>query len=150
MPKTNDATGATYAGHEGIVEHAGGAGSTRPGGLSQVDPSRELDGSVVEGFDSEERQLKDLKGAAPADVQTARDIREEQEEERGEETEEERQAREATAAGDDPAHRPDKTRTAEDGPDDEAASEQEKAAGKQSSAGSRGSAGSSRTGSTKR
>lgn len=51
MPKTNDNSGATYAGYEGIVEHAGGAGSTRPGGLSQVHPSLELDGSVVEGYD---------------------------------------------------------------------------------------------------
>lgn len=67
MPKTNDATGATYEGHEGIVEHAGGRGSTRPGGLSEVDPNRELDGSVVEGYESEDREIEDREGAAPAE-----------------------------------------------------------------------------------
>ena len=49
MPKTNDATGATYAGYRGVVEHAGGAGSTRPGGMSEVSPERNLDGSLIEG-----------------------------------------------------------------------------------------------------
>lgn len=67
MPKTNDATGATYAGYEGVVEHAGGFGSTRPGGLSQLDPSREVDGSVTEGFESEEREIEDRQGAPAAD-----------------------------------------------------------------------------------
>lgn len=67
MPKTNDATGATYAGYEGVVEHAGGFGSTRPGGLSQLDPSREVDGSVTEGFESEEREIEDREGAPAAD-----------------------------------------------------------------------------------
>lgn len=67
MPKTNDATGATYAGFEGVVEHAGGFGSTRPGGLSQLDPNREVDGSVVEGFESEEREIEDRQGAPAAD-----------------------------------------------------------------------------------
>lgn len=67
MPKTNDATGATYAGYEGVVEHAGGFGSTRPGGLSQLDPNREVDGSVVEGFESEEREIEDREGAVGAD-----------------------------------------------------------------------------------
>lgn len=49
MPKTNDATGATYAGYRGVVEHAGGAGSTRPGGMSEVNPELNLDGSLIEG-----------------------------------------------------------------------------------------------------
>lgn len=69
MPKTNDATGATYLGHEGIVEHAGGRGSTRPGGLSEVHPNRELDGAVVEGFESEEQELSDREGPAYAEPQ---------------------------------------------------------------------------------
>lgn len=62
MPKTNDNTGATYAGYEGVVEHAGGPGSTRPGGLSELDPSRNLDGSVVDNFESDERELDDRDG----------------------------------------------------------------------------------------
>ena len=49
MPKTNDATGATYAGHTGVVEHAGGYSSTRPGGLSELDPEKALDGTLLEG-----------------------------------------------------------------------------------------------------
>jgi hypothetical protein len=69
MPKTNDVTGATYEGHEGIVEHAGGRGSTRLGGLSEVDPSRELNGSVVEGFESDEREIEEREGGAPAEPQ---------------------------------------------------------------------------------
>ena len=67
MPKTNDASGATYLGHEGIVEHAGGAGSTRPGGLSEVDVSRNLDGTAVDGYESEEREVEDREGAALAE-----------------------------------------------------------------------------------
>ncbi len=60
MPKTNDASGATYEGHEGVVEHAGGYASTRrPDGLSELDPSRNLDGTVVEGFESDEREIED-------------------------------------------------------------------------------------------
>jgi hypothetical protein len=67
MPKTNDASGATYYGHEGIVEHAGGAGSTRPGGLSEVDHARNLDGSVIDGYESEEREVEDVEGGRPAE-----------------------------------------------------------------------------------
>jgi hypothetical protein len=67
MPKTNDASGATYYGHEGIVEHAGGAGSTRPGGLSEVDHARNLDGTVIAGYESEEREVEDREGAHPAE-----------------------------------------------------------------------------------
>ncbi len=51
MPKTN-AGGATYHGHSGIV--ADGEGK-----LSELDPSRNVDGSVVEGFESEDRELTD-------------------------------------------------------------------------------------------
>lgn len=58
MPKTNDATGATYAGNEGIVEH----GAPIEGGrvLSELDPERNLDGTLIEGdhpdhADGEER-----------------------------------------------------------------------------------------------
>lgn len=53
MPKTNDASGATYAGYEGVVEHAGGAGSTRPGGLSELNPLKNLDGDDNEGLEVE-------------------------------------------------------------------------------------------------
>lgn len=49
MPKTNDGGGATYAGYTGVVEHAGGAGSTRPGGLSELDPEKNLDGTLTDG-----------------------------------------------------------------------------------------------------
>ena len=31
------------------MEHAGGAGSTRPGGLSEIDPERNLNGELIEG-----------------------------------------------------------------------------------------------------
>lgn len=51
MPKTNYG-GATYAGHTGIVENAAGE-------LSELDPSRNVDGSVVDGYESEDRDLKD-------------------------------------------------------------------------------------------
>lgn len=69
MPKTNDATGATYDGYQGVVEHAGGAGSTRPGGLSELDPSRNIDGSVVDGFESDEREISEEEpNALGADV----------------------------------------------------------------------------------
>jgi hypothetical protein len=57
MPKTNYA-GATYAGHEGIVENAVGE-------LSQLDPSRNVDGSVVDGFESDERELDEREEVAP-------------------------------------------------------------------------------------
>lgn len=50
MPKTN-VNGATYAGNDGIVEDAVGR-------LSQLDPSRNLDGSVVDGFESDEREIE--------------------------------------------------------------------------------------------
>ncbi len=75
MPKTNDPGGATYFGYEGVVEHAGGRGSTRPGGLSELDPNLNVDGTVVDGFESEDRDLKgeeredvrpDPRGVAPA------------------------------------------------------------------------------------
>lgn len=56
MPKTNDATGATYAGYEGVVEHAGGAGSTRPGGLSELNPTKDLDGEDIEGLEVESEE----------------------------------------------------------------------------------------------
>jgi hypothetical protein len=50
MPKKSEATGATYQGHEGIVEDANQR-------LWEVDPSRNVDGTVVDGFESDERQL---------------------------------------------------------------------------------------------
>lgn len=50
MPKKSEATGATYAGHEGIVQDANQQ-------LWEVDPSRNADGTVVDGFESDEREL---------------------------------------------------------------------------------------------
>lgn len=55
MPKTNDASGATFYGHEGIVQAANGR-------LDQVDPSRNPDGSIVEGFESDERDIENEDG----------------------------------------------------------------------------------------
>lgn len=51
MPKTSHA-GSTYYGQEGHVVDAEGK-------VSELDPSRNADGSVVDGFDSEERDLSD-------------------------------------------------------------------------------------------
>jgi hypothetical protein len=51
MPKTNQA-GATYDGHEGLVTDGEGK-------VSELDPSRNPDGSVVDGYESDERELKD-------------------------------------------------------------------------------------------
>jgi hypothetical protein len=50
MPKKSEATGATFAGHEGIVEDANQR-------LWEVDPSRNADGTVVDGFESDERDI---------------------------------------------------------------------------------------------
>lgn len=58
MPKTNDNTGATYAGQEGIVEHADGS-------LSELDPSRNVDGSPVDGFQSDEDETPDEEPEQP-------------------------------------------------------------------------------------
>jgi len=59
MPKTNDG-GATYAGTTGVVEH----GAPLPDGrtLSELDPERNLDGTLIEGehpdhADGEEREV---------------------------------------------------------------------------------------------
>jgi hypothetical protein len=79
MPKTNDATGATYQGYEGVVEHAGGRASTRYEeealrGLSQLDPSRRVNGEVVEGFESDERQIEPREGSVAADFSEVKPI----------------------------------------------------------------------------
>lgn len=57
MPKKSMVS-ATYAGHEGIVEDA-------RDNLHQLDPSRNLDGSVVEGFESEDREIEDRDESSP-------------------------------------------------------------------------------------
>jgi hypothetical protein len=49
-PKKSEGTGATYAGHEGHVEDANQR-------LWEVDPSRNVDGTVVDGFESDERDI---------------------------------------------------------------------------------------------
>jgi len=48
MPKTSDTNGATHAGMQGIVQAATGR-------LDEVDPSLNADGSVKDGFESDER-----------------------------------------------------------------------------------------------
>lgn len=61
MPKTN-AGGATYAGHEGLVVDGEGK-------VSELDPSRNADGTVVDGYESDERDLKDRDpGESPAEI----------------------------------------------------------------------------------
>lgn len=61
-PKKSEATGATFAGHEGIVEDANQR-------LWEVDPSRNADGTVVDGFESDERDLSSPDDpAAPASL----------------------------------------------------------------------------------
>lgn len=47
MPKTNDATGASYAGFTGVVEHGAPLQDGRT--LSELDPERNLDGTLIEG-----------------------------------------------------------------------------------------------------
>jgi len=49
MPKANH-VGATYYGYEGHVEDAHGR-------FSELDPSRNVDGSTVDGFESEDRNI---------------------------------------------------------------------------------------------
>jgi hypothetical protein len=63
MPK-NDAQGrATAYGSEGIIRNA-------EGGLSELDPSRNLDGTAVDGYESDER---DLSGADERELPTHAD-----------------------------------------------------------------------------
>jgi hypothetical protein len=47
VPKTNDNTGATAAGMTGIVEHGAPLNDGRV--LSELDPERNLDGTLIEG-----------------------------------------------------------------------------------------------------
>jgi hypothetical protein len=54
MPKINQA-GATYYGQEGLVTNGDGV-------ISQLDPSRNADGTVVDGYESDERDLEDRDG----------------------------------------------------------------------------------------
>lgn len=60
MPKTNDNTGATYAGNEGVVQH----GAPIEGGriLSELDPEKNLDGTLIDGEhpDREEGEERDF------------------------------------------------------------------------------------------
>jgi len=58
MPKANHG-GATFYGYEGVVLDS----HDRP---SELDPSRNVDGSVVDGYESDERDLTDRKDEAPA------------------------------------------------------------------------------------
>jgi hypothetical protein len=80
MPKTNHG-GATYYGHEGIVENARGE-------LSQLDPSRNVDGSVVDGFESDERQLEDRENGQPVADPTGVSVAEDPKDEKNDGAEE--------------------------------------------------------------
>lgn len=66
MPKTNH-EGSTYYGHTGIVDHADGK-------LSQLDPSINYDGTVVDGFESDERELEEQPGGGLADSTAVRPV----------------------------------------------------------------------------
>jgi hypothetical protein len=60
MPKTNDQTGASYAGFSGVVEHGAPLDDGRV--LSELDPELHLDGTLIEGehpdhADAEERTV---------------------------------------------------------------------------------------------
>lgn len=78
MPKTTHA-GASYFGHEGVVEDANGK-------LSQLDSARNVDGTVVDGFESENRDIEDVPNESPVADPTGvtlasdpqRDVREEE------------------------------------------------------------------------
>ena len=83
MPKTNHA-GATYFGHEGVVENAVGE-------LSQLHPSRNLDGSVVDGYESEDQDLADREEANPQADPTGVRLSEDVEAERDEAEPDEKQ-----------------------------------------------------------
>lgn len=88
MPKAN-AAGGTYYGYEGLVEDANNR-------VSELDPSRNADGTVVDGFESEERDLSDREagdynvGEPP--LTTDRDAQEEQDAQREREEEQEENA----------------------------------------------------------
>lgn len=52
MPKTNDQTGATYAGSDDVVSHADGR-------LSQLNPEKNLDGEYIEGTRDEAKESEE-------------------------------------------------------------------------------------------
>lgn len=52
MPKTNDASGPTYFGMEGHVVDSHDR-------VHEVDPSRKVTGEVVDGYESDEREIED-------------------------------------------------------------------------------------------
>jgi len=58
MPKINPDSNASAEGMEGIVQHATGK-------LSELDPSRDVDGSVYPGFESDEREIEDEEREEP-------------------------------------------------------------------------------------
>src|SRR3954470_18563583 len=70
MPKTNDNTGATAAGFTGIVEHAAPLADGRK--FSELDPERNLDGSLIAGEHADEQvheQEQHSPGEAPAPLE---------------------------------------------------------------------------------
>lgn len=64
MPKTNDG-GSTAAGSTGIVEH----GAPLPDGrlLSELDPERNLDGTLIEGEHPDHEDGEEREAIAPTD-----------------------------------------------------------------------------------
>lgn len=102
MPKKSEATGATYQGHEGIVEDANQR-------LWEVDPSRNANGTVVDGFESDERDISSpddpaLPGRASDDLAVSESDEDGQEKPRSVKAEasDAQDARSSTGAGDKP------------------------------------------------
>jgi len=67
MPKTNDNTGATYAGNQGVVEH----GAPIEGGriFSELDPELNLDGTLIEGDHPDHPKGEERDYVAPSEVE---------------------------------------------------------------------------------
>lgn len=67
MPKTNDATGASAAGMQGIVQHGAPINDGRI--LSELDPELNLDGTLIEGDhpDHADGEERDVAGVATTD-----------------------------------------------------------------------------------
>lgn len=62
-PKINEAGAASFYGNEGHVTNAVGA-------VSELDPSRNADGSVVDGYESDEREIEEREPGQHADEPT--------------------------------------------------------------------------------
>jgi len=80
MPKTNNTIGATYAGFDGVVEHAAPLADGRT--LSELNPEKTLDGELIEGehpdFDEKDApeetasDIVPIKSVSKTDARTTR------------------------------------------------------------------------------